>query len=120
MEIQTSEQLAFYVDTLKMLFATAHREHNTAVQEFLHRFLDGLVPRAALLPLVQDDTTRKLPATTAERDLERVATALASPIEPLPPSNSNGSGGALVPKPEPDKPLNPPSIRLRESDNLKW
>jgi len=106
MEIETSEQLAIYVDTLKTLFSHARREHNEPVVQFLRRFMDGLIPRDAMLPLVQDDSTRRTPATAAEKRLEQVATALTPPVAQQPP-DYRGDGGIKVELPDNPPPRSP-------------
>ena len=105
LEVHTSEQLAYYTDTLKMLFEHAHREHNAAVMTFLRRYLDGLVAQAEMTPLVLDVSSRRYPASEAERALEATASALAAPVRPLPP-DSGGGVYAKLPEPPP-KPVTP-------------
>jgi hypothetical protein len=110
MEIETSEQLAFYVDTLKTLYEHANRENNAAVCAFLKRFLDGHLSRAAMLSLMLDDTAAA-PVTHGEQHLAAVATIMTAPIAPLPPND--GSGGIKAKLPDNPPPRSPSPVTAR-------
>jgi hypothetical protein len=94
LEIQTTEQLRYYVDTLKMLFEHAYRENNREVCSFVRRYLDGHLPKAAMVSLMAD-TTPGGALSPAEQRLQAVATIMAAPVKPNPPMTDDGKGNRV-------------------------
>jgi hypothetical protein len=114
MDIETSEQLRWYIDTLKTLFEHAYRENNRPVCDFLRRYLDGHLPRAALVPLMADTKAGGVPSA-AETRLAATATIMAAPVRPLGdfgPSDS-GDGGIKAKLPDGPKPRSPSPVAAK-------